>query len=283
MTHNLFIGGVFLSYSYGRPKPAAATINRLPAILLFIAVALFIAADIFLDLNFNWVDYAIVVIIALFGLKGYLKGLINTVFSLGGYILGLICAYLFSPKLALVAMQKTTLGKSIGEKLNELLPTFSSVNAIKLSEAQSVMDIMSKNPDLDKAISANPLMKQLLVATSTAAETGAMYSETVVTVNDLIVFTVLKVLALVVLFVVIKLLVVVIGKLLTSVFSSSALLGTANRSGGMVIGLAVGLLICYVLFALAIPVLGSLNIIKIPEAYSQSLLLAWFNRLLLVS
>ncbi len=272
-----------MSYSYGRPKPAAATINRLPAILLFIAVALFIAADIFLDLNFNWVDYAIVVIIALFGLKGYLKGLINTVFSLGGYILGLICAYLFSPKLALVAMQKTTLGKSIGEKLNELLPTFSSVNAIKLSEAQSMMDIMSKNPDLDKAISANPLMKQLLVATSTAAETGTMYSETVVTVNDLIVFTVLKVLALVVLFVVIKLLVVVIGKLLTSVFSSSALLGTANRSGGMVIGLAVGLLICYVLFALVIPVLGSLNIIKIPEAYSQSLLLAWFNRLLLVS
>ncbi len=268
-----------MSYSYGRPKPAAATINRLPAILLFVAVALFIAADLFLSLDFNWVDYAMVIIIALFGLKGYLKGLINTVFSLGGYIIGLVLAFVFSPKLALIAMQKTTLGKSIGEKLNELIPTLSSVNAIKLNEAQSVMDVVNKNPDLDKAISANPIIKQLLTVTSTAAETGAMYSETVVTVNDLIVFTILKVLALVVLFVVIKLLVVLVGKLLTSIFSSSAVLGTANRSGGMAIGLAVGLLICYVLFLFAIPVLGSLNIIKIPDAYSQSVLLVWFNNL----
>lgn len=269
-----------MSYSYGRPKPAAATVNRLPAILLFLAVALFIAADLFLSLDFNWVDYVMVIVIALFGLKGYLKGLINTVFSFGGYILGLVLAFVFSPKLALIAMQKTTLGKSIGEKLNELIPTLSSVNAIKLNEAQSVMDVVSKNPDLDKAISENPLIKQLLTVTSTAAETGAMYSETVVTVNDLIVFTVLKVLSLVVLFVAIKLLVVLIGRFLTTMFNSSAILGTANRSGGMAIGLAVGLLICYVVFLLAIPVLGSLSLIKIPDAYSQSVLLAYFNGLL---
>ena len=111
-----------LSYRSGRPAPAAASISRIPAVILFLAVAAFIAADIILDFDFNWIDYVIVVIIALFGYRGYLKGLVNTVFSLGGYILGLVFAYIFSPKVALLAMQKTSFGKSIGEKISHIVP-----------------------------------------------------------------------------------------------------------------------------------------------------------------
>ncbi|MCX7773001.1 MAG: CvpA family protein [Clostridia bacterium] len=268
-----------MSYSYGRPRPAAATINRLPIIILFGVVALFLIADLLLGFDFNWVDYAVVIIIALFGFKGYLKGLINTVFSLAGYVVGLIFAFIFSPKLALLAMQKTTLGKTIGDKLNDLIPTLSTINTIKVSDANSTLELMNKNPQLNQAVSSNPLLKQVMSVTNSAAQTGSMYQDTVVTVNDLIVFTILKVLALVVIFIVVKLLVVLAGRLLTSVLSSSAVLGTANRTGGMAIGLGVGLLICYVVFIFAIPTLGSLNIIKVPETYTQSLVLTWFNKL----
>lgn len=271
-----------MRYSYGRPRPAAATMNRLPAILLFLAVALFIIADQVLGFDFNWVDYAMVIIVALFGLKGYIKGLVNTVFSLGGYILGLVCALIFSPKVAIIAMQKTSWGKSIGDKINELLPALSSVNTIKVNEAQSAMDFINKNPDFDKAVSANPLLKQLMSITNSAAETGSVYSETVITVNDLIVFTILKVLAIVVLFIAVKLLVVLIGKLLTSVLNSSAILGTANRTGGMALGFTAGLLICYIVFIFAIPTLASINIIKIPETYTDSIMLTWFNKIIMM-
>lgn len=266
--------------SYGKPKPAAATINRLPAFLLFLAVALFIAADLLLNFDFNWVDYAIVIIIALFGLKGYIKGFINTIFSLFGYLAGLIAAYIFSPKLALIVMQKTSIGVSIGNKLDEIIPSLSKIENMKVSEAQSLLGFAEKIPELQKAVSENNLLRQLLSVTSTAAETSSMYSETVVTVNDLIVYSILKILTFVVLFIAIKLIVVLIGKLLTKVLSSSAILGTANRTGGMAIGLAEGIIICYVVFVFVIPALGSINIIKVPENYTQSIVLSWFNNLI---
>lgn len=272
-----------MSYSYGRQKPAAAAMNRLPIILLILAVTLFIAADLLLDFNFNWVDYAIVIIIALFGIKGYIKGIINTIFSLIGYILGLALAYLFSSKITLIIMQKTELGNTVGSKLNEMMPVLSTIGNFKASESETILDIISRIPELNKAVLGNPLLKQLMSVTSTAAKTGTMYSETVVTMNDLIVYTILKILVFLALFIVIKLLIIVLGKLLTRFLSSSAVLGTANRTAGMVLGFGVGILICYVVFVFAIPVLGSINIVKMPENYTDSVVLAWFNKFILLT
>jgi energy-coupling factor transporter transmembrane protein EcfT len=117
-----------VGYSFGKPKLAAQSMKKLPAVILFLAVALFIAADLLLDFDFNWIDYAIVIIIALFGLLGYVKGLVNTVFSLAGYILGIICAIIFSPKVALLDHgRKQDFGASIGGKINELLPGLSQI------------------------------------------------------------------------------------------------------------------------------------------------------------
>ena len=81
-------------------------VNKLPIIILLLAIAVFIAADLLLGFDFNWVDYAIVIIIALFGIKGYITGIINTVFSVVGYLFGLLIAYLFTPKASLLIMQK---------------------------------------------------------------------------------------------------------------------------------------------------------------------------------
>lgn len=273
-----------MRHRYSKPKPAATAMNSLPLVILLLAVALFVAADLLLDFDFNWVDYVIVIIIALFGLKGYIKGLINTVFSLAGYLIGMIAAYLFSPKLTLMAMQKTTLGDAITNKLNEVIPVVSSIGSFKISDVQSesALSIIKKVPEIETAISSNTLLKQLMEVTNTAAGTGNMYSETVVTVNDLIVFTILKVLAFFVLFILIKLLILIIGKLLTKVLSTSTVLGTANRTAGMALGFAVGILICYVVFVFAIPTLGSINIIKVPETYTNSVALSWFNKLIML-
>ncbi len=270
--------------SYSKPKPVATTMNRLPLVLLLLSVALFIAADLLLGFDFNWVDYVIVIIIALFGLKGYIKGLINTVFSLAGYLIGMLAAYLLSPKITLLVMQKTMLGNTISNKLNDVIPAVSSIGSLKISETQpeSALSIIDKIPELEKAVSENPMLKQLMSVTNTAAETGNMYSETIITVNDLIVFSILKVIAFIILFILIKMLIVIIGKLFTKVLSSSSILGTANRTAGMLIGLAVGILICYIIFVVTIPILGSIHIIKVPETYTDSIALSWFNKLIML-
>ncbi|HHU90342.1 MAG TPA: CvpA family protein [Clostridiaceae bacterium] len=273
-----------MRHSYGRPKPIAATMNRLPLVLLLLAVALFIVADLLLGFDFNWVDYVIVIIIALFGLKGYIKGLINTIFSLAGYLVGMLAAYLLSPKLTLIAMQKTKLGESIANKLNEVVPAVSLIGNMKITDTQSesALSIADKIPELENAIAENTMLKQLMSVTNAAVETGDLYSETVVTVNDFIAFSILKVIAFIVLFILIKLLVVIIGKLISGVLSSSSILGTANRITGMVTGFAVGILICYIVFVIAIPILGSIHIIKVPETYTESIALSWFNKLIML-
>jgi uncharacterized membrane protein required for colicin V production len=272
-----------LRHSYGKPKPVAATMNRLPLVLLFLLVAVFIAADLLLGFDFNWVDYVIVIIIALFGLKGYIKGLINTVFSLAGYLIGMLAAYLLSPKVTLIVMQKTMLGNTISNKLSEVIPAVSSIGGLKIPEAQpeSALSILDKIPELEKVVAGNPMLKQLMSATNTAVETGNMYSETVITVNDLIVFNILKVIAFIILFIIIKMLLVIIGKLFTRILNNS-IIGTANRTAGMVIGFATGILICYVVFAVTIPILGSIQIIKVPETYTDSIALSWFNKLIML-
>ena len=271
-----------MGYGYNKPRPVASAINRIPAVILFLAVAVFIAADLLLGFEFNWVDYAVVIIIALFGLRGYFRGLINTIFSLAGYILGIICAFIFSPKVALLTLQKTSLGKSIGEKVESLIPALSNIQTIKISDANSSLDLLNKTPELNNAISSNPLLKQLLTLTNSAADTSVAYNETVITVNDMIAYTILKVLAIVLIFISVKLLVVLIGKLLTKILSHSAVLGTANRTGGMAIGLGIGIIITYVIVVFAIPFIGSLNIIKIPDTYSDSIVLKWFSDLILM-
>jgi len=272
-----------LRHSYGKPKPVAAAMNRLPLFLLLLSVIIIIAADLLLEFDFNWVDYTIVIIIALFGLKGYIKGLINSVFSLVGYLIGMIAAYLLSPRITLLAMQKTKLGDAIANKLNEVVPAVSLIGNMKIPDtgAKSAMSLMDKIPELGKAIAENSMLKQLMTFTNTTVQTGDLYSETVVTVNDLIAFNILKVISFIVLFILIKLLVVIIGKIITGLLSGSSVLGTANRVAGMAIGFAVGILISYVVFAIAVPILGAIRIINVPETYTDSIVLTLFNEFLM--
>ncbi len=272
---------LLLRYNYGRPRHVATTMNRIPIILLFGVSISVILADLILDIGMNWIDYILIAIIFLFGLKGYLKGLVNTVFSFAGYFLSLIIAMIFSPKLSLFAMANTSLGKSIGDKINEVVPALSAINTIKIDQAQSAIEVLENSPEVLSAFSDNPLLGQLISITARASDTSAMYEANVITVNDFIVYSLLKVIALIILFIAVKLIAVIIGKILTSVLSNSAILGTANRTAGMAVGFAAGILICYVLFVLLIPAVGSINIIKIPEAYAESAILKWSNTLLL--
>lgn len=249
--------------------------------ILLLAVGLFIAADLLFGFDFNWVDYAIVVIIALYGLKGYFRGLINTVFSLVGYILGMVFAYLFSPKLALLVMQKTGIGEIVGERIESIIPAISQLPAMSFGDAESSLKLLEKSPEISGAISESPFLKQFMMITSSAADTGTACQDTIVTMNDMLTFTILKVLAIIAIFIVVKLLVVILGKILTSILNYSTIMSTANRTGGMALGLGSGIILTYLVFAFIIPFIGSLNIIRLPDPFSNSVVMGWFNNIMI--
>ena len=71
-----------------------------------------------------------------------------------------------------------------------------------------------------------------------------------------------------------------IGKLITNLMNLSMVMGTANRTAGMFLGLLVGLVVLYVLVGTIIPFLGSLEFVKVPPAFSESKVLVWFNALI---
>lgn len=270
-----------MGFGYRRQRPVTDSVSKLPAVILLLAVGLFIAADLLFGFDFNWVDYAIVVIIALYGLKGYFRGLINTVFSLVGYILGMVFAYLFSPKLALLVMQKTGIGEIVGERIESIIPAISQLPAMSFGDAESSLKLLEKSPEISGAISESPFLKQFMMITSSAADTGTACQDTIVTMNDMLTFTILKVLAIIAIFIVVKLLVVILGKILTSILNYSTIMSTANRTGGMALGLGSGIILTYLVFAFIIPFIGSLNIIRLPDPFSNSVVMGWFNNIMI--
>jgi membrane protein required for colicin V production len=50
----------------------------------------------------NWVDLTIIIVLALFGLRGFFRGFFREVFSLAGLILGFIAAGVYEPRLSAI-------------------------------------------------------------------------------------------------------------------------------------------------------------------------------------
>ncbi len=271
-----------MSRSIRRSKAICANIQRTPIVLLFLGVAAIIAADRFLGFGLNGFDYGALIVLALFALKGYLQGLVNTVFSLLGYIGGAIGAMLLSPAAAGWAMQHTGLGKALGERLAKMLPLLSSVPVPApetTEQLTTAVNWVGSSPAAQQALEGQPLLMQVLGTANPVIGTTGAFDAPVANLNDWLVWSLLRILAVFVLFLGIKLLLVLAGKLITALMTMSTVLGTANRTGGMALGLLVGLVIVYVLVGVVIPFLGSLHLVSIPDAFTESKCLYWFNQL----
>lgn len=271
-----------MAYNLRRSKANRTNIRRTPIILLLLALAALIAADRFIGLGMNGFDYAALVLIALFALKGYLQGLVNTVFSLLGYILGAIGAILFSPSVAAWAMTHTGLGQGLSERLGKLIPQLSVIPVTAPSTTTGISSAatwLAANPSARQALEGHPLLRQAFQTANPFASDGAVLAAPVANLNDWLVYSLLRILAVFLLFLVFKLVLALIGHLITSLMNLSTILGTANRTAGMALGLLVGFIVLYVLVGTVIPFLGSLHFVKIPPAFTDSKVLSWFNAL----
>lgn len=277
-----------MARSYQKTKANRKAVSRTPIVLLLLAVAALIAMDIAqetgvigFDLGLTLFDDIALVALALFALKGYLQGIVITIFSMAGYLGGLVGGVLLSPALASLTMNRTKLGEMLSERLEQVVPALSKIpvgTPDALGQLRTATEWISETPAAVELLQQNPLIQQVLAASSRLLPPEYLFTAPVENLNDWLVWSLLRLLSFFVLFWVVKLLFALGGRLFTALTDMSALLSTANRMAGMALGLVIGLLLVYVVYTTLLPFLGSLGLIRLPESFSESLVLVWIKR-----
>ena len=269
-------------------KSAGKSVSRTPIVLLVLAILVLLAVDIGHELGWIGFDFGLTVfddialaVLALFAIKGYLQGIVITVFSLAGYVGGLVGGALLSAPLAAFTMNRTSLGDLLGERLDAMIPAISTIpvgTPDALEQLHTATAWLSQTPAAVKLLEENPLIGQVMAASAGMLPAEYLFAAPVQNLRDWLVWSLLRLLAFFVLFWVIKLVFTLVGRLFTVLTDMSVLLSTANRVGGMVLGLAIGLLLIYVAYTTIFPFLGSLGILRLPESFSDSLFLVWIKK-----
>lgn len=262
---------------YGYHQRKRTSTDKIPLIMLGIFLGGIILLDFVMDFGLNWVDYTIIGVVFFCALVGYLKGLISAVFSLVGYIVATVCAILFSEPVAKLIMEKTQISKAVEEALHNAysgIPAFSQ-QTLDFSNFQSNYDFLNKYPQLQEFLKDNLAFGQLFDSVNPLASGADAISSAITSITDLLVFSILKVVAIIVVFFIVKLIVLIIGKLVNTLISQSNFLNTTNKTIGLALGTIIGCLIVFVTVSYIIPFIGSINIFQMPDEYGQSQVLSW--------
>ncbi len=263
-------------YSYTQNKRSST--DKIPLIMLFVFLACIIILDQVMKLGLNWVDYTIIGIVFFSAFIGYVKGLIGAVFSLVGYAAAIVCAVLFSEPVALMIMKNTNIGKSVAESLEGLysgisIPAFSQ--SLDLSSIQNNHQMLEQYPELKQFLQDNSMMGQLFDNVNPFSSGSQAISNAVTSITDVLVFSILKVIAIIVVFFIVKIIVMIIGRLINSLISQSNFLNTTNKTIGLVLGAIVGCVVVFIVITYVVPLIGSMNIVALPVEYNQSRVLGW--------
>jgi len=255
-----------------------ASIDKIPLIILVVALAAVLLLDYILKWGLNWVDYAIIGVIFICAFIGYIRGLIKAVFSLVGYIAAVICSVLFSEPVSVFIMEKTSIREAVADALEKAYSSFTVPvfnQAVDFSVIENSSQLYDKYPALKEFLNDNMLFGQLFDMVNPFESGINALNDVISSITDLLVFSVLKVISIIIVFFVVKLVITIIGLLINSLISQSSILSTTNKTIGMVLGTAVGCVVVYVAVAYVIPFVGSLNIINIPKEYVESVILGY--------
>ncbi len=272
-----------MSHQNRRNKAIRNNVQRTPIVLLILGILAVVAGDIFLDFGLNGFDYAALVILGFFALKGYLQGIINTVFSVVGYVVGAVSAILLSSPAAAWVLEHTDFAEGLAKRLNKMVPLLSQIPVATPDTTSGITNAvgwLQTNPTAAKALESQPLLQQTFETANPVLTNIEGFTTTTMTLNDWLVYSLLRILGMFILFMLIKFLFVIIGHFITSMMNLSTVMGTANRMAGMGLGLLAGIVILYVLYGTVIPFIGGLHLIKIPESFSEAKTLIVFHKLL---
>lgn len=196
----------------------------------------------------NWVLIAVIAIIVLLGWIGFKKGLVKMVFSLASTIAALLIAVIFSPIVSGIMKNSEGVVSFIDEKVGAII-NFSSEEAADAGE--------SEQETLIEALPLPESIKQSLLENNTEENYVSMQVEefeeyvcrqiTNVIINS-IAFVITLVIAIVALWFVCNAL---------NIIAKLPLLRQLNTTAGLAVGLAEGVLLVWILFAVLTMFAGS--------------------------
>jgi len=263
---------------YGYAHKKRTRTDKIPLYMLLFLLAAILILNYFLKLGLNWVDFTIIGIIFFCAFIGYIKGLIGAVFSLLGYVIAVICAVLFAEPVALLVMEKTKIGEAVAKALENAysgfsIPAFNQY--IDFSKFQNSNQLVANNAELQQFFKDNEIFHHLFENVNPLQSGTQAISSVVTSITDVLVFSVLKVIAIIVIFLVVKLIIAIIAGLINNLISASNFLSTTNKTIGLALGAVAGCFVVYVAISYIVPFFGSLNIVKVPEEYINSQVIRW--------
>lgn len=252
--------------------------DKIPLYMLLVLLAAILILNYFFNLGLNWVDFTIIGIVFFCAFIGYIKGLIGAVFSLAGYIIAVICAVLFAEPVAMLVMEKTKIGETISKALENAysgftIPAFNQ--SLDLSKFQNGNQLIQNNEALQQFFKDNEIFHHLFENVNPLQSGAQAISSVVTSITDVLVFSVLKVIAIIAVFLIVKLIITIVASIINNLISASNFLSTTNKTIGLVLGAVVGCFVVFVAISYIIPFVGSLNIVKIPEEYINSQVISW--------
>ncbi len=204
----------------------------------------------------NYVDVIVIIFIGLIVFEGYRKGLIKMLFELAG----MIVAFFLSKSLSFIIVQFLT----EKTKFYNIVHDFFQTKAQWLTEfiQKGTTDAIMK---MQEGIKLPQEMKSLLFQSSNS---GVNVGNFDVFVNQLTDFAI-KSLGFVITFLIIYSLLLVAVNLIDAFFKLP-LLNMSNKVGGAVIGLGKSLILLYIIFALASPLIAFVADSKIVKEINKS-------------
>lgn len=185
--------------------------------------------------SMSWMDIAIVIIVTITCIEGYIKGLVNSIISVGSWIVAGFLSMKFYPIAADYIIANTTLYSKINQAVNNKTSSIMSTNAVN-----SPVDLASVNM---------PKILNDMVATHTYTEN---------TMGDVIAKLMIDISSIILIFFIVKVVLFIIALILDK-FMKIPVLNQLNHFGGLIFGLLKGGIIVCVLLAILIPIIGMTN------------------------
>lgn len=209
-----------------------------------------------MGINMNYVDIIVIVFIGLIILEGYRKGLVKMLFELAG----LIVAFFLSKELSFIVQQFLTEKTKFYGRVHDFFQT----KAQWLTEIiqEGTADVINK---LQDSLKLPQEMKTLFIQ---SYESGANTNSFDVFVN-LITDFVMKSISFLITFLIIYFILLMAVSILNT-FVKLPLLNISNKVGGAVIGVGKALIILYIVFALASPLIAFMPDNKLVKGVNNS-------------
>lgn len=185
----------------------------------------------------NTLDFIIIAIIAISALNGLIRGLIRTLFGLTALITAVVLTWMFTPGISQLIIEETSFDEMISEKTVELLNIEEMVTVdLETSDAAKLMK--------DLSLPGN-MVDNLIENYTPQIVDGFDFIGIGDYVGGAIAVMSVKALTFVVLFIIISIILNAIVTLLDLV-ARLPVLKQANRIGGFVIGLVIGVLLVWI-------------------------------------